>query len=172
MCGGYLVPNLDGSLDEFSGTWPTWGTLLDGVATELTPSVRHTSEKESLSWRTPQSHNGNQGPKSKEFYERCLQTNESMIMLTDQVRHNPGMWPTPQSFDANDFIKSPEGMERNKKKGGCRNLREEVSGQLNPVWVECLMGFPQGWTDIGQQDGGQHHKPIKTLPIPPTQATL
>lgn len=37
--------------------------------------------------RTPQAHNGAQGPKSKEFYERCLDTNESSITLTDQCRH-------------------------------------------------------------------------------------
>jgi hypothetical protein len=24
---------------------------------------------------------------------------------------------------------------------------EDISGQLNPVWVEWLMGFPPGWTD-------------------------
>jgi hypothetical protein len=23
-----------------------------------------------------------------------------------------------------------------------------VSGQLNPTWVEWLMGFPTGWTDL------------------------
>jgi hypothetical protein len=24
-----------------------------------------------------------------------------------------------------------------------------ASGQLNPRWVEWLMGFPDGWTDLG-----------------------
>jgi len=23
-----------------------------------------------------------------------------------------------------------------------------VGGQLNPMWVEWLMGFPTGWTDL------------------------
>lgn len=23
-----------------------------------------------------------------------------------------------------------------------------VSGQLNPTWVEWLMGYPEGWTDL------------------------
>ena len=26
--------------------------------------------------------------------------------------------------------------------------REGVRGQLNPTWVEWLMGFPLGWTDL------------------------
>lgn len=24
----------------------------------------------------------------------------------------------------------------------------EVGGKLNPTWVEWLMGFPLGWTDV------------------------
>ena len=27
-------------------------------------------------------------------------------------------------------------------------LTEEIGGQLNPTWVEWLMGFPLGWTDL------------------------
>lgn len=38
--------------------------------------------------RTPQAHNGMQGPKSKKFYEQCLKTNESSITLTDQAKHS------------------------------------------------------------------------------------
>jgi DNA (cytosine-5)-methyltransferase 1 len=26
----------------------------------------------------------------------------------------------------------------------------EASGALNPTWVEWLMGFPLGWTDLGR----------------------
>lgn len=29
-----------------------------------------------------------------------------------------------------------------------RSLRTDVSGQLNPMWVEWLMGFPPEWTDL------------------------
>ena len=28
-------------------------------------------------------------------------------------------------------------------------LGTEIGGQLNPTWVEWLMGFPLGWTDLG-----------------------
>lgn len=40
-----------------------------------------------------------------------------------------------------------------RKEGGCRSLEEDVaalgeSGSLNPAWVEWLMGFPIGWTDL------------------------
>jgi hypothetical protein len=26
--------------------------------------------------------------------------------------------------------------------------QEQTSGQLNPTWVEWLMGYPIGWTDL------------------------
>lgn len=42
-------------------------------------------------WRTPQAHNGAQGPKSKMFYEKCLKTGQSAITLVDQVKN----WQTP-----------------------------------------------------------------------------
>jgi len=32
-------------------------------------------------------------------------------------------------------------------KGG-RDLSTDVGGHLNPQWVEWLMGFPVGWTDV------------------------
>jgi hypothetical protein len=34
-------------------------------------------------------------------------------------------------------------------------LREGQQGQLNPAWVECLMGFPIGWTDLEQDEPGE-----------------
>lgn len=47
-------------------------------------------------------------------------------------------WPTPREFMYKDST-----TDRNKS-----NIGEKVGGQLNPDWVECLMGFPVGWTDI------------------------
>jgi hypothetical protein len=58
-------------------------------------------------------------------------------------------WPTPRT---------PTGggqMERKTSGGGIRKLEDAVSkeewyntGKLNPTWVEWLMGFPPGWTDL------------------------
>ena len=33
-----------------------------------------------------------------------------------------------------------------------RRLRTDVAGQLNPTWVEWLMGFPPGWTDLNASE--------------------
>ena len=33
-----------------------------------------------------------------------------------------------------------------------RSLRTDVTGQLNPTWVEWLMGFPIGWTELNASE--------------------
>jgi hypothetical protein len=48
-------------------------------------------------------------------------------------------WPTPVASDA--------GKDRGSSAGW--GLRDAAGGQLNPPWVEWLMGYPAGWTDCG-----------------------
>jgi hypothetical protein len=53
------------------------------------------------------------------------------------------MWGTPKAQDSRHAL-------RDRGKG---NLGEQVSGlhnggKLNPTWVEWLMGWPIGWTDL------------------------
>jgi len=52
-------------------------------------------------------------------------------------------WATPQS---RDFRTGQESRWEDKNK--TRNLNDQVAGQLNPDWVEWLMGWPIGWTDL------------------------
>lgn len=147
---GYCQSLLPGFVEEdselYSETWTKWGIVLDGHAMELPMLERHINESECLLWhtsdcsdrrspkskqqgvnnqvkaywRTPQSHNGAQGPKSKMFYEKCLKTGQSAITLVDQVKNQLA----------------------NKVK------LNKTEGQLNADWVELLMGLPIGWTDI------------------------
>lgn len=49
-------------------------------------------------------------------------------------------WPTPTARDAGRGA----GWD-----GPGRPLSETAGGPLNPTWVEWLMGFPPGWTDLG-----------------------
>ena len=90
-------------------------------------------------------------PKSKEFYEHCRKTGQSTVTLVDEVRHTPRHWPTPTATmykgwsknhnraatdDRLDYSVERESHESNQ------------SGRLNPTWVEWLMGFPSGHTDL------------------------
>lgn len=87
-----------------------------------------------------------------------------------------GLWPTPRANEYKDTLQSVQP-SRQKDLGKCnltqrvamermfatpcaadaqgshggnnhRSLRTDVAGQLNPTWVEWLMGFPPGWTDL------------------------
>ena len=53
MLGEFYQVNLGGSLEMYSGTWPGWGTVLDGVCTELTGLAPFTKESGFLSLPTP-----------------------------------------------------------------------------------------------------------------------
>jgi DNA (cytosine-5)-methyltransferase 1 len=66
------------------------------------------------------------------------------------------LWPMPLAHDATRGYGSRVG--RFGSKHGGRNLNDEVAacaqgtggGNLSPMWVEWLMGFPIGWTDLGR----------------------
>ena len=49
---GYSQVTMDGSLEEFSETWPDWGMSLDGRAIELPMSALSIPENERLLWPT------------------------------------------------------------------------------------------------------------------------
>ena len=52
-------------------------------------------------------------------------------------------FPTPIKRD----YRSPKSSSR--KRDGAAPLVERIGGQLNPYWVEWLMGWPIGWTSLG-----------------------
>lgn len=89
------------------------------------------------------------------------------LTLTGAAR----MWPTPTSRDYKDgsaescknvpvngllgraihFYPTPPRSSANgmgEHGSGGPNLQTVAGGQLNPTWVEWLMGFPIGWTDL------------------------
>jgi hypothetical protein len=68
----------------------------------------------------------------KGAYSEQSQTAKPRNLLPDAVKRVP----TPTAHDA-------------KGNGFKGQLQTEISGQLNPTWVEWLMGFPLGWTDLG-----------------------
>jgi hypothetical protein len=41
-----------------------------------------------------------------------------------------------------------KGTKRSPNAQGGEPLTVQVGGTLNPTWVEGLMGFPPGWTDL------------------------
>ena len=106
--------SLLGGSNEFSGTLPKWGMMLDGECLELTKPVLRISETGSgLSLPTPAG--ADWSPTNGEVYRT----------KTGTLR-----------------LKRADG--RTSRMG----LEAHVGGKLNPTWVEWLMGWPTGWTDL------------------------
>ncbi len=67
-----------------------------------------------------------------------------------------GLWPTPTVPNGGRSPKggmsltgmTPDGKKRQVDLAHSVRMRDGISGQLNPQWVEWLMGFPLGWTDL------------------------
>ena len=78
------------------------------------------------------------------------------VKLAQHTRESESLsWPTPVASEASlgyqDRSTGKKGTQESlttvviNRMGG----RDAVSGQLNPQWVEWLMGVPSGWTDLG-----------------------
>lgn len=61
----------------------------------------------------------------------------------------PTQWATPQArdFRSGQTIRF-ETKNRPSGAAASNNLNDQVGGQLNPTWVEWLMGWPLGWTGL------------------------
>lgn len=57
------------------------------------------------------------------------------------LRTDVKMFPTPRAQSATSASNAPN-------RQGAPDLQTVAGGQLNPTWVEWLMGFPLGWTDL------------------------
>lgn len=65
----------------------------------------------------------------------------------------PAMWPTPTACQGhnNSAMNSGSGGRELLQKAAAspEEASQMAGGRLNPTWVEWLMGFPLGWTDLG-----------------------
>ena len=141
--------------------WKGQSTPQGRLLFRLLPVTHPTEETEfGLSpemWRTPDTGQGGTSGLLKQGKTHRENGQPIQIRLVDQVS-NPKLWPTPAARD----YKGANGYERTKKKlengerahtGQLPNavMMEEgkqISGSLNPQWVEWLMGYPEGWTDL------------------------
>jgi hypothetical protein len=71
---------------------------------------------------------------------------ENSRPLNEMVR----MYPTPMARDAhNRSGQATRYLNEGRVNLQDRNAADGIHGSLNPTWVEWLMGFPLGWTDLG-----------------------
>ena len=128
-----LLEDLELSLQTF----PRWGSMQNGVLYLLPILVQTIKEKEFGFVPTP---------------TVCGNYNKKGLSKTsgDGLATWVKKWPTPKSQDSRHALNRHNNPKDNHWKD---NLGKVVSAQvnggyLNPTWVEWLMGFPLGWTDL------------------------
>lgn len=148
----------------FSGTWPTQGTMRDGVCWEQTMSVagiKGNASGSDVSYPTPTA----QRPSLQQIARHNLWPTVT-AQDNNQVRGEGAAagkkdrsttlggavrkWPTPSSRDwkGGRQFDTLEGKGRNSNNtlpDAINAAAGEVAG-LNPDWAEALMGWPIGWT--------------------------
>jgi hypothetical protein len=167
--------SLLGGLELFSETFPRWGTMRSGELWERTTPVLRISGNAFGYWPTPRAQepgrttegygrdlaelvegkdqrkantpSGNwPTPTCSDAFTDKLQSSQQKegsmhsVNLSQAVR----MFPTPTATNtkAVHMRGADNGKEREPR------VVQEGGGQLNPDWVEWLMGWPLGWTDL------------------------
>lgn len=133
-----------------SGKWPRSGMTRNGTAYLLQPLARPTGVIGSGSWPTPRAQEG--GPDYAKL-ERGKKPGHSTSpsLATAVALSEQGLWPTPTASDARKGYSSPPGPSNDRGRetlSGQVHARGQVRGQLNPQFVEWLMGFPIDWTAV------------------------
>jgi hypothetical protein len=145
--------SLLGGLDQFSETWPNWGLMRGGACWEQTMLVLPIEESASGFWATPTTMDS-LPPKSAEALHReatvARPGRSRPANLRDQVSSHH-IWPTPVA----SMSKGSSQATLVRKSGRSRKsdrldhaVMASDGGHLNPDWVEWLMGWPIGWTDL------------------------
>ena len=164
-----LVDTLNSVLTPYSRTWRVKVTPQGRLVFQLLASVPTTKEKESGLWPTPTTDSANnrtkkyaQGgtpltmaiqtwptPTSRDWkdqigaYPPSTNVTRGETLMNTVTRRS---WPTPTVNDSKSNG-SPSQHKRNSKP-----LNAKVGGTLNPTWVEWLMGYPTGWTDLSPSE--------------------
>lgn len=118
--------------------WKASGTKSNRLLFQLVPSMPLTEEIGSGSWPTPSA---------------------SMVTMADMIQaqfagNDPNrptyaqakMFATPNAADSKNSTLPPSQLDRDSVPGNL--LQQGQTGTLSPLFVEWLMGYPSGWTDL------------------------
>jgi len=122
------------------------GTTSEAYGDCLNDVVKGRKGWDKKMWPTPRvgGEEGYETVKERKGHSAAVQHN-----LLAAVQHSQ-MFPTPQANE--DAAGTPE-CKMQRMLGNCEEVRgktkeEWATGTLNPTWVEWLMGWPIGWTDL------------------------
>ena len=162
--------SLLGDLEEFSETWPQWGLMRDGECWEQLTLERlirgigfgllpngvdqfHTPNTTGLDGGS----NSRKALKQRQQWATptvCGNYNQKGMSKTsgDGLATQVKKWPTPVCQDSRHATTRHLDPNNNYWKSNLgevvMSLEPPTDGRLNPMWVEWLMGWPLGWTDL------------------------
>ena len=97
-------------------------------------------------------------PAARDWKDTGENTNYEKIAKKGKLAGAVKMWPTPNASDNRDRgnLSDPAIQRRiamGKQVGLTMAVKEKKGGgTLNPTWVEWLMGYPEGWTDLSPSE--------------------
>ena len=144
MKGGSNLPGIKKALDEGHLKRPSGQPMQIRLQDQV---------KEERLWPTP---------KTSDQYSAHMKENDKGIphdIAKGNLRGMVKQWPTPQ---ASEHHAGRPGGKMQKMLGNHPDVRGTGGGTLNPTWVEWLMGYPKGWTDLN------HSEIVSSLPFPTT----
>ena len=152
-----LIEDLEQSLE----IWPRWGSMRNGECYRQPMLAQTTSETEfglsEQTWPTPDANCGQRGTQPN-WTPKRKSGHSAQYTINQAVRDR---FPTPQASDNRDRgnMSSPSVKRRLKigKQVSLGQSVSETSGKLNPEWVEWLMGWPLGWTDLKPLETDKSH---------------
>lgn len=138
--GGFLWPTATTGMEQNRQPSKTAFKTKSGTYRHRMPDGRSSFmrlDQVAKLWPTPTAiiHRNRRAPKNEQVAE--------YQQGTDQVVHT---WSTPAARDYKDAMLPPASANWDSIPGDLK--RSGHTGYLNPEWVEALMGYPQGWTDI------------------------
>jgi len=142
-----------GDFVRYSEPLPKTGTMRNGKLYPQRRLVPRTLENDSFLWPTPAAWDATPREVPDDAYvtetgtvrARYGENHSSNLGLQGTVKALEQL-PTPTAQDAKNSTLPPSQAGRDTIPGHL--VDEGYSGELNPKWVEWLMGFPTGWTEL------------------------
>ena len=144
--------SLMGDLTPFLGTWPKSGSMLNGVCSKRLPLVQTITETD-FSYLdimpTPNASLMATEGSTRQLRDLYL---KGKLTLEEATAINQGFNPLRKKGAMKQFFPTSEANpEKYSVQGNTqasKSLNAIHGGKLNPEWVEWLMGWPIGWTDL------------------------
>jgi hypothetical protein len=134
---------------------PKSGMTRNGVLFQQPDWVRPIDATELLLWPTPLTNDNKAGKKKANpnlVDAVIMRPNINEAPPTTKEWQQQRTWPTPRAAQAevrnHTIYARAFGKPQNLENRIAQREPTAIGGKLNPTWVEWLMGFPIGWTDL------------------------